>query len=83
MGAGGGIAIYWQVELTGSNPTGGDAPEGLRPHQVVPVHVKDLPCPPVDAGPGELPLALGAGQPHLPQVVGHPHQEPVREKPIW
>ena len=51
------------------------ASECLCHHQVVPVHVKDLPGPFVDTVACQLLSTNWAGYPNLPQVIGHPYHQ--------
>ena len=59
------------------------APECLCHHQVIPVNVQDLPSSLVDTVARQLLPTLRAVYPHLPQVVGHPHHQPMGKKAIW
>ena len=81
--------LMWQVQLVPDSLTGGQivqgtcsAPECLCHHQVIPVDVQNLPSPLVDTVACQLLPTSWAEYPHPPQVVGHPHHQPMGEETV-
>lgn len=78
-----------QVQLVPDSLTGRQsgqethrAPECLCHQDVIPVNVKDLPSPPVNASTRQLLPTSWAEHPHPPQAVGHPYHQPMGEEAV-